>query len=103
MERDVVNPEKQQHRRAAAAEEAVICVLIKHPDLASKAEEELPPDNMLTEFDRRVYRRILEIENSGSEFDLMLFGRRFHTGRDRCRDSHHDRFCRKGQSRKGAA
>lgn len=74
MERDAVNPEKQQHRRAAAAEEAVICVLIKHPDLASKAEEELPPDNMLTEFDRRVYRRILEIENSGSEFDLMLLG-----------------------------
>ena len=76
-ERNSVNPEKAKFRRAAAAEEAVISVLIKHPDLAGRASENLPPENMLTGFNRRVYTRILEIEADGNEFDLMLLGSDF--------------------------
>lgn len=76
-ERNSVNPEKAKFRRAAAAEEAVISLLIKHPDLAGRASEKLPPENMLTGFNRRVYTRILEIEADGNEFDLMLLGSDF--------------------------
>lgn len=57
--KDSINPEKPEHLRAASAEEALIAYLVKNPDSGSKIFEILPPEKFITEFNRRVYERIM--------------------------------------------
>ena len=74
---DGVNPQKQQFRRAAAAEETLISVLIKHPDLLDRARSGLKPSDMLTDFNRKLYIKVEEILSAGREFDSVLLGNEF--------------------------
>lgn len=74
---DSVNPQKQQLRRAVAAEETVISVLIKHPDLFESTYSSLKPEDMITDFSRRLYSRVADILLSGASFDLILLGEDF--------------------------
>ena len=60
MVQDDVNPEKQQHLRAANAEEAVIAYLFANPDQAEVLEESLPPEKFVTGFNQRIYKLILQ-------------------------------------------
>ncbi len=69
-----INPERRQYPAAAKAEESVIAVLFRHPDLIETAKEKLPADKMLTTLNRRVYERILEIFESGRDPDISYFG-----------------------------
>lgn len=61
---DKINPQKADNLRAARAEEALIAYVMNNPDMARRVITELPPEKMLTDFNRRVYRivttRILE-------------------------------------------
>lgn len=57
--RDEVNPEKRRHVKAANAEEALIGCLYRHNELAEWLQSEMPPENFLTAFDRRVYEALL--------------------------------------------
>ena len=57
--RDSVNPEKAEHLRAAAAEEAVIAYVLKNPGSAERLSEALPPEKFITGFNRRVYAGIM--------------------------------------------
>lgn len=71
--RDSVNPEKAEHLRAAAAEEALIAYLMKNPGSFARIFELLPPEKFITEFNRRVYARIvgrMKEEKSVSLTDL---------------------------------
>jgi DNA primase len=71
--RDNINPEKAQHLRAAAAEEALIAYLMKNPGSFERIYELLPPEKFITEFNRRVYARIvgrMKEEKSVSLTDL---------------------------------
>lgn len=56
---DSVNPEKTEHLRAASAEEALIAYLMKNPGSAPEILKALPPEKFITEFNRRVYKRIM--------------------------------------------
>ncbi len=53
--RDTVNPEKAAHLRAATAEESLIGALCRFPEFGGLAAEKLPPEKMVTSFNRRVY------------------------------------------------
>ena len=57
--RDSVNPEKAEHLRAAAAEEALIAYLMQNPGSCERLFALLPPEKFITEFNRRVYARIM--------------------------------------------
>ncbi len=72
-----INPEKMQYRRAAVAEEAVISVLIRHPDLLDVVRLRLDVSDMLTEFNRRLYKKVIDILDAGRQFDLVLLGEEF--------------------------
>ena len=56
--RDDVNPERAQHMRAARAEEALIAYLMRNPDRAAAVRAALPPERMVTSFNRGLYDRI---------------------------------------------
>ncbi len=57
---DQINPERAGALRAARAEEMLIALLAKHPNLWQEAEKQLPPEQWITAFNRRVYTFILE-------------------------------------------
>lgn len=57
---DRVNSEKAGNLRAARAEEALIAYIINNQDMAIRAHSLLPPEKMVTAFNRRVYKIITE-------------------------------------------
>ena len=72
-----VNPQKAQYKRAVGAEETVISILIKHPNFFESTYANLKPEDMVTDFSRKLWARISEIYISGASFDLVLLGEHF--------------------------
>ena len=75
--RDSINPEKVSHLRAATAEESLIGALCRFPEFGQLAEEKLPPEKMITSFNRRVYKAVLGHINSGKAFTLTDIAEEF--------------------------
>ncbi len=74
--KDDINPERRSSPKGTAAEETLIAVLLKHPDLYKKAKSELPPEKMITSLNRRIYEIIIESLVSGRSLDISLFAQR---------------------------
>lgn len=55
-----INPEARRHPRAVSAEEGLLGMLILNPDYIDTVAGRLPPDQMVTAFNRRLYERLLE-------------------------------------------
>ncbi len=72
-----VNPEAKDHPRAAAAEERLIGLLLRHPDLLKSAKEELPPDVLATSFNRHLYETILSRYDAGLMIELAFFAEEY--------------------------
>ena len=75
--KDEINPQKAQFKLAAKAEETVISVLVRHPDMLETAKSKLDSSDFLTDFNRRLFERVVEILETGREFDLVLLGADF--------------------------
>ena len=75
--KDDINPERRRSPKATAAEEMVISVLLQHPDFVEKAREELKPEDMVTDLNRRVYKCLLETYDSGINADISVFAQSF--------------------------
>lgn len=54
-----MNKEKRGNARIANAEEGIISYILANPDKIKAIKEKLPPDKMITEFNRRVYEILL--------------------------------------------
>lgn len=74
FDKNDVNPEKRYHVAAANAEEAVISVLMQHPDFFTTAQEQLPPEKMVTTINRRIYKHLCDCIACGRNPDLSYFG-----------------------------
>ena len=70
-QRDHVNPQRAGNLRAAHAEEALIAYVINNPDMAKNIQEQMPPEAMVTDFNRRVYQLVLGRIQEGRPADLM--------------------------------
>ena len=57
---DRINPERAGNLKAARNEELLIALLARHADLWKEAQRSLPPERMITEFNRRVYAFLLK-------------------------------------------
>lgn len=68
-----VNPEKRISPKGTNAEETLIAVLMQHPDFYKIAEEKLPPDQMITSLNRRIYEIILSTLRTGRSLDISVF------------------------------
>ena len=69
--RDEVNPERTLNLRAASAEEALIAYMMRNPDKVKQLYQNLPGENMITEFNRRVYENLVSRSEAGRNFSLM--------------------------------
>ena len=66
------NPEATAHLRAASAEEALLGILILHPDYIRTVREKLAPEQMATSFNRGIYQTLLDRSEAGLMIDLPL-------------------------------
>ena len=66
------NPDATAHPRAARAEEGLLGLVLLHPDYLSAVAEALPPDQMVTAFNRRVYAQLLDRQRQGLLTELTL-------------------------------
>ena len=71
---DDPNPQKRANMRACSAEEKLISVLLKHQDLIDKAKEELPPEKMVTDLNRLIYKRIISANEKIQTVDFSVLG-----------------------------
>lgn len=77
ISREDVNPEKREHLRAARAEETLLQLLMQHPDCFETVAAILPPEQMVTTFNRRAYTALSRILSAGYAADLTLLGEEF--------------------------
>ncbi len=75
--KDEINPERRKSPKGVAAEESLIAVLLSHPDFIKIAREELAPEKMLTDLNRRVYETLLESDAQGISIDISIFTQTF--------------------------
>lgn len=72
-----VNPEALQHVRASAAEEALLGALLLHPDRIHKVAQQLPPSDMITPFNRRLYSFLVQRQEQGLLVELPILAAEF--------------------------
>lgn len=67
-----VNPDAVRFTRAASAEEGLIGTLILHPDYIRQVRQVLAPEQVVTDFNRRLYAHLLERERQGLMVELAF-------------------------------
>lgn len=75
--RDDLNPEAQDHKKEAKAEENIIYFLLKHPAEAAEIEKNAPPDIFITALNRKIYTALLEKMKISEKFTLSLLAGEF--------------------------
>ena len=60
------------HLRASKAEEGLLGLLILNPDYIKHVSEKLDPDNMVTDFNKALYKKLLERYKNGQMIDLTF-------------------------------
>ncbi len=77
---DRINPEKVTFHRGARAEEILLGILLLYPEMLSVLEKEgsvLTPDDLVTEFNRRVLNKLFELKEEDAAISLSLFAEDF--------------------------
>lgn len=75
--RNDVNTEKFGNERGAMAEEKLLSVLVKHPDLIGVVSENLPTDKMITSLNKRVLSAITQQLSTSQSFEISLLSNDF--------------------------
>ncbi len=73
------NPDAAKATRAAGAEEALLGMLILNPDFLNAIASLLPVDTMVTAFNRRLYKTLLERFHKGLMIELAYFSEEYNT------------------------
>jgi len=68
---DRINPDKLKFRQQAAAEEAILGVLLLYPELIPDAQKLIKPDEFYTSLNRKIYAAMAE---AGASFTLSALG-----------------------------
>ncbi len=78
--RDEINPEATAYKRASIAEETIISVIMKNPNLADYAFEKLSSDDFLTSFNKSVYEALKKVLSDSNIFDITKISQDFSPG-----------------------
>ncbi len=72
-----VNPDAAAHPRAASAEENLLGSLLLHPDLIPRAAELLPPEEVVTGFNRTLYTLLTQRHAQGRLVELSFLAEEY--------------------------
>lgn len=70
VDRNDVNPERRGNERAVKAEETIISILMKHPDLISFTKENIGKEDFVTSLNVRILTTLFEMYESNVSFDF---------------------------------
>lgn len=73
----VIGRERRIHMRASGAEETLISLLMYNPDYYSTVKAQISEDTFITDFNRRIYKRLSEILENGGNYDISLMSSDF--------------------------
>lgn len=65
-----VNPQTKQYKRAAAAEETILSVLMQYPQYLEYVNENITEDDFITDFNRELFSKLKNILISSNEFNI---------------------------------
>lgn len=72
-----VNPEKRKNNKSAKAEESIISILMLHPDMYEKTISYLREEDFVTEWNKKLYKAVINCLADGHSFDLSVLGEDF--------------------------
>lgn len=70
---DKINVDKRDNLRAAVAEESLISCIINNPDIAKDVLSKISANNIITGFNKRIFKVIEELATNGKSFDISNF------------------------------
>lgn len=73
---DKINPESRKMPKVERAERGILCFLFHNPDCAAELSGSLP-NGLVTEFDKRVYIKLLDMIKNGQNPDISAFNEEF--------------------------
>lgn len=79
FDREDVNPQRRGNEKAVSAEELILSVLLKHPDMYKVAEEKLNEDDFVTSLNKRIYLQISKTLSDNRSFSISDLGDSFST------------------------
>lgn len=62
---DKVNPQKGENLTSAIVEENILAFLFRNPEIFSSVVNKIEPNNFITEFNKRVYAKLLDLNSLG--------------------------------------
>ena len=75
--KDEINPQANAHPKEAKAECGLIYYIYTNPDRAEDIGKRLPPEEFVTDFNRRVYKALLEKISSAQDSSVSSFNDEF--------------------------
>ncbi len=72
FDRNDVNPERRGNEKAVSAEETIISILLKHPDLVSYTKSVISADDFVTSLNKRILSTVFSLTNELQSFDFSL-------------------------------
>ncbi len=72
FDRNDVNPERRGNERAVSAEETIISILMKHPDLVGYTKMTISIDDFVTSLNKRLLSTLFKLSDEHQSFDFAL-------------------------------
>ena len=70
---DKINPDKRNNLRASAAEESLISSVVNNPDIAKSVFSKISANDLITSFNKRVFKIMEELALNDKSFDISNF------------------------------
>ncbi len=77
FDRNDINSERQGNEKAAAAEEMIISILLKHPDYLKFTSERLSSEEFVTSLNKRIFIAVCEDIKNNHNFSVSSISERF--------------------------
>lgn len=77
FDRNDINDERQGNEKAAAAEEMIISILLKHPDYIKLTTERLGSEEFVTSLNKRIFIAVCEDIKNNNNFSVSSISERF--------------------------
>lgn len=77
FDRNDINDERQGNEKAAAAEEMIISILLKHPDYIKLTTERLSSEEFVTSLNKRIFIAVCEDIKNNNNFSVSSISERF--------------------------
>lgn len=65
-----VNPQAKQYKRAAAAEETLLSIIMQYPKYLEYIKENISSEDFLTDFNRDLFEKLKDILSTNEEFNI---------------------------------